>query len=132
MDDLDQWPKKNGQFLTGAIEWLRYKLMYLAGSAPSRAEPAAYHVTLAPRRRWIFRLLFPPPTHPAELAPPKVIRSKPITAADVEAKEKLMNSAAAIDPPPALMILQLRFGLCDFERFVVLLCAAMELDTRIA
>jgi AAA+ superfamily predicted ATPase len=132
MYELDQWPKENGQFLTEAIEWLRYKLMYLAGSAPSHAEPAVHHVTLAPRHRWIFRFLFPPPPHITGPAPTEVVRSKPITAADVQAKETLMNSAAAIDPPPALMILQLRFGLCDFERFVVLLCAAMELDTRIA
>src|SRR5262245_6150148 len=36
------------------------------------------------------------------------------------------------EPPPALVLLSRRFGLSPFEQDVLLLCAAMELDTRIA
>jgi AAA+ superfamily predicted ATPase len=137
MYELEQWPRENGEFLTRAVEWLRYKLMYLACGHPPRAElsaplvPAqAEHATITHRRWWFFRWGRPP-------APPPLpdlnrgIHSMHVTAADVRAKEEAMHRAAAIDPPPALMILQHRFGLCDFERFVILLCAAMELDTRI-
>ncbi|MEM6353487.1 MAG: ATP-binding protein, partial [Cyanobacteria bacterium P01_D01_bin.14] len=35
-------------------------------------------------------------------------------------------------PPPALVLLSQRFGLSPFEQDVLFLCAAMELDTRIA
>ena len=43
-----------------------------------------------------------------------------------------MAQAEATDPPPALAILSQRFGLSRFEREILLLCAGMELDTRIA
>ncbi|MGD2087591.1 MAG: ATP-binding protein [Candidatus Aminicenantes bacterium] len=41
-----------------------------------------------------------------------------------------MLSAEASEPAPALVILGRRFGLSRFELEVLLLCAAMELDTR--
>ena len=41
-------------------------------------------------------------------------------------------AAAEMDPPPALLMLAERFRLSRFEREVLLLCAAMELDTGIA
>jgi hypothetical protein len=40
--------------------------------------------------------------------------------------------AAGMEPPPALAILASRLGLSRFEEEILLLCAAMELDTRIA
>ena len=48
-----------------------------------------------------------------------------------------MQEAAAATPPPYLISLQhslrgLGYDFCDFERDVLLLCAAMELDPRIA
>ncbi|MBF2065980.1 MAG: ATP-binding protein [Calothrix sp. C42_A2020_038] len=43
-----------------------------------------------------------------------------------------MAVAEATNPPPALMILSQRLGLSRFEQQVLLLCAAIELDTSIA
>ncbi len=40
--------------------------------------------------------------------------------------------ATGMEPPPALAILASRLGLSRFEEEILLLCAAMELDTRIA
>ncbi|MDN7179623.1 ATP-binding protein [Caballeronia sp. SEWSISQ10-4 2] len=40
--------------------------------------------------------------------------------------------ASGVEPPPALPMLARCFGLSRFEEEVLLLCAAMELDTRIA
>jgi hypothetical protein len=37
---------------------------------------------------------------------------------------------ASSDPPPALALLARRLGLTEFESHILLLCAAMELDTR--
>lgn len=47
-------------------------------------------------------------------------------AAEMAAAEKQMT------PPPALVLLSQRLGLSRFERDIVLLCTALELDTRIA
>ena len=43
-----------------------------------------------------------------------------------------MQQLASTDPPPALLILSQRLGLARFETDILLLCAAMEFDTRIA
>lgn len=45
---------------------------------------------------------------------------------------EMAELAAEMEPPPALAILATRFGLSRFEEEILLLCAAMELDTRIA
>jgi hypothetical protein len=50
----------------------------------------------------------------------------------VDAAFAAMTEAESGDPPPALAILSARFGLSGFERNALLLCTAMELDTRIA
>src|SRR5262249_42753405 len=43
-----------------------------------------------------------------------------------------MSTAEAATPPPALAILSRNFDLSRFEQEILLLCAAMELDTRTA
>ncbi len=43
-----------------------------------------------------------------------------------------MVRATASDPPPALILLSQQFGLSQFEQAILLLCAAMELDTQLA
>ena len=40
--------------------------------------------------------------------------------------------AASLEPPPALVLLGRQLGLSVFERDILLLCAALELDTRVA
>jgi hypothetical protein len=56
--------------------------------------------------------------------------------ADLEAEsaaaERRMAAAEESAAPPAMSILARRLGLSNFERRVLLLCAATELDTRIA
>ncbi len=42
-----------------------------------------------------------------------------------------MEAAADIEPPPAMELLGQRLGLSRFERHLLLLCLAMELDTRV-
>jgi ATPase family associated with various cellular activities (AAA)/Winged helix domain, variant len=50
----------------------------------------------------------------------------------VEAAAAEMAAAATADPPPAAVVMAERLGLSRFEQEVLLLCAAMELDTRTA
>lgn len=53
-------------------------------------------------------------------------------AETLEGARSAMQQLASTDPPPALLILSQRLGLARFETDVLLLCAAMEFDTRIA
>ena len=58
------------------------------------------------------------------------------TKKEMKETEIVKAAAALIDleaanPPPALVILSRRLGLSRFEQEVMLLCAAMELDTRV-
>jgi len=63
-------------------------------------------------------------------------RSAPATGnvaeAEIEQAAAGMAAAARLDPPPALISLGRIFGLSRFERDILLLCAAMELDSQIA
>src|SRR3982751_5729480 len=54
-----------------------------------------------------------------------------ISTQAVEA-DAALDAASKVEPPPALVILSERLGLSRFEQQVLLLCAAVELDTRIA
>lgn len=49
-----------------------------------------------------------------------------------EAGAEMDEIAATMAPPPALILLADRFGLSRFEQDILLMCAAVELDTRIA
>ena len=50
------------------------------------------------------------------------------THVDHSADEAAMEAAAAVEPPPAAVLLERRLGLERFERDVLLLCAAADLD----
>lgn len=57
-------------------------------------------------------------------------KEKRVTEKEITRAAADMLNAEATEPPPALVILGRRFGLSRFELEVLLLCAAMELDTR--
>lgn len=134
MTDLEQWQQGNDNFLAAALAWLRLCLRQRAAGepAPVIATPASPTATPAePIIRWRLRrsasemaaepepLLLPPPT-------------EGVTEEQVAQAAADMAAAAAMEPPPALHILSRRLGLSPFERDLLLLCAALELDTRMA
>ncbi len=53
-------------------------------------------------------------------------------AARLQAAHQRLDTASASEPVPALQLLARRLGLSAFERDLLLLCVAMELDTRTA
>jgi hypothetical protein len=55
-----------------------------------------------------------------------------VSPAEIAHAKAAMDAAENIEPSPALVLLSQRFGLSRFEQTLLLLCAAMELDTRIA
>jgi ATP-dependent 26S proteasome regulatory subunit len=118
MSEPQQWQANNDAYLAAAVEWVR---LSLAGLAVTPAFGLS-----APKKRSFFARLFlgdepQPETRPA--AP----NQKQIARARSE-----MAKCAAVEPPPAALILQRQCGLSDFELEVLLLCAAIELDTRVA
>lgn len=135
MSSFAQWQEANGRFLSGALADLRARLELLArdADAESKAAPAPAQVEGPRETSWLRRLLG---------AKPRATPSTPIVRAllaDAQTREQPARDAVAPgaapvaenDNPPALMLLQKILGLSDFERNVLLLCAAMEFDTRI-
>jgi len=133
MKDIEDWPRANDAFLAAALAWLRLRLERVATWEQPPAAPAVPPSADAPRPPSFAERLFgrgsdePAPKPLLALPPP----SGTVTEAMIEEAARAMAAAAETDPPPALEVLARRFGLSRFERDVLLLCAAMELDTRI-
>ncbi len=144
LHDLAAWYDANDAYLAAAIDWLRLLLPHQAPSSP-RVVPTESLPT-------------PPPLPPAEppeppAAPwwkfrrsgaterPPEVSTKPHLALPpgssesaqqaINAARERMVAAESSDPPPALTALARRLGLSSFERDLLLLCVAIELDTRI-
>jgi hypothetical protein len=62
----------------------------------------------------------------------RVMPDATVTEGEVAEAEALMLEAEDMEPPPALVELSSILGLTRFEQSMLLLCAAMELDTEIA
>ena len=121
VDGEEQWQRNNDAYLAAALQWLRIRLSRLAGAPealvpepPSKPSPSRFF-----RRREGER---PRPTSSSAVP----------SEAEQKRAETALAEAAAAEPPPALHILGNRLALSRFEQEVLLLCAAVELDTRIA
>jgi hypothetical protein len=136
--ELANWHEGNDAYLAAAVEWLR---LLLGSYVPASGAPiVAGEQRATPRESaeppkapwWTFRRATPssPPqfgTPPPALPP----ASTEVSKQQVEEAAARMRSAENIDPPPALVLLAQRLGLSKFERDILLLCVAMELDSRI-
>jgi ATP-dependent 26S proteasome regulatory subunit len=121
MNGIAEWQKNNDTYLATALKWLRLRLAEAVGHASASPPEESHHW-------WNFI------GRQNDVA---LNASEPVDAdndgAGVELETAAAEMAAAehADPPPALVILGQRLGLSRFEQQVLLLCAAMELDTRI-
>jgi hypothetical protein len=138
------WHEANDNYLAASLKWLRLVLEKAAQDAHlpklavdhSTLEPPTESAAPAtiPRRRW--RLRSRPAAGglelPAASVPSPVRAMLPaatsITDEDVASAASARAAAAAVEATPALEVLANRLGLSSFERDVLLLCAAMELD----
>ncbi|MCK6554659.1 ATP-binding protein [Candidatus Binatia bacterium] len=128
-DHTGSWEEANQRYLSASLAWLRLRLLRMA------ADPGQIGAARAPaasRRGWWRRLLgLPPAQQPSSTA--SLSKAETVADAQIAAAAEAMNAAASTpEPPPALLIVGERLGLSRFERDVLLLCAAMDLDTRIA
>jgi hypothetical protein len=145
----------NDEHLASAMTWLRLKLERLSTEVIARAEVPAEAVikpavtaadssiVVSRNLTWGERLTgriskeIPAPIFTGSAitpASPTTALPKPRAISDQELQEAetRMRDLEANPTPPRLKVLGDRFGLSDFEQDLLLLCAAMELDTRIA
>jgi hypothetical protein len=127
MSDPVSWQEGNEKYLSAALAWLRQRMERFAGqevtltSMPSKQE----------NRSWLQSLIRKPLPDPSADKP--MLPSAPATGGHNGSQvDEDLVAAETMEPPPALVILSQRLGLSRFEQEVLLLCAAMELDTGIA
>jgi hypothetical protein len=108
MSVMEMWQANNERYLSAALSWLRLKLRRHAES----------FATPAPRGCNPFRRGNGQTEH--------------ISDKQLETAVHQLAEAEKLDPPPALILLSKQFRLSSFERNMLLLCAALELDTSIA
>ena len=127
------WTERNDAYLSAALEWLRARLRRMAAMhAKPEIEDEVKTPQHHPAHPWLIEWLFGPAHSPMPKRPRKAEPSPSVEELDravVEAASR-MSEAEQMEPPPALSILTKRFELSRFERDVLLLCVAMELDTR--
>jgi ATPase family protein associated with various cellular activities (AAA)/winged helix domain-containing protein len=132
------WQIQNNDYLAAALKWLRLLLEYRSNQGPQVVErPISEPARFAeePQNRSGMLGLFKRRPDAREPSPPTVPLLPPakITWEHVEQAAAELNAAAAkMDPPPALHALSAQFGLSRFEEHLLLLCSAVEMDTRIA
>ncbi|MGW8392263.1 ATP-binding protein [Pseudoduganella sp. HUAS MS19] len=132
-EDINQaelkWAEANAAYLSAALSWLRARLEAFAAPKPPAARPpeTALAAEMKPARfTW-------------KRTPAKAVAAPLVPGSMAGAQDPaLARSVADLAPPtengatpPALVLLAQRLGLYPFEQDILLLCAAMELDTRI-
>jgi AAA+ superfamily predicted ATPase len=136
MIDAAEWQRNNEAYLAAAFNWLRLRLEMLAPPPSVIIQNAPQQIVspLVEERRWgFFRQSKTAVEMPMPIAQIGTSLSEgEILHAQIEEAAAALDETAKVEPPPALVILSERLGLSNFERDVLLLCAALELDTRFA
>jgi hypothetical protein len=128
MSDYDRWLAANDAFLSELVAWLRGRLEQLAAGPGTLEQPYPGEDPRRPASRSLLERRRRAAAEPVPTAPP-VAAAAPSGAAAAPAA---LAEAEGLDEPLPLVLLARCLGLSAFERDVLLLAAAMELDTRIA
>jgi hypothetical protein len=130
MNDPALWQQANAQYLSSKVAALRARLERFA-SPPSASPPprAPLPPREEPRSLWQ-QLVRRGAAESAAALPPARPAPSDEPAGSPRADAKAAPTPTA--PPPALVLLGQRLGLSQFEQEILLLCAAMELDTGVA
>jgi hypothetical protein len=152
MSSTASWHEANAAYLARALADLRARLerrAQAAGAVPSASEPAPSPSTPPtasvpppspsgapkPERRSFWERLLGSPSTPVAKPLPALAAAPAARLADEANGGASEESPAAPwpadEPPPALLVLSKLLGLSAFEREILLLCVATELDTSI-
>ena len=110
MRTRSQWLKHNEEYLAAAISWLRLKLLHHIDCMHETGDASGGESRYRHRRGE---------------------SSSRTLLTELQQAEAEMAAAADVTPKPALLILEEVFDLSSFERCVLLMCIASELDTQI-
>ena len=118
MNDQAKWVEINEKHLAATVTWIRLRLQRLS-------PPAKVINTERKGCNWFRRSAKVPIRHenPKNTMP---------TDQEIELARQEMVKLEENDPPPALILLANFLGLTRFDRDILAVCAALELDTRIA
>jgi hypothetical protein len=127
-----EWQNANTRYMTTAVGWVRALLRErVKAPPPEPLAPAPVTTTPAPsfwgsvgRRKML--------VSEAGTAPERKLIAIESGERASAAAADMIEIAAGMAPPPALPALAQSLGLSEFERNVLLLCTAAELDTSIA
>ena len=142
MSAYADWERANGRYLADRLTALRQRLERLARADTGEARNPAAGVAAPPAATssWLGRvfkrdvrsqapLAVAAPASAASPAAP-IAAAADVPATNAPATNASAAAAGDTEPTPALTLLAVRLGLSAFECDVLLLCAAMELDTR--
>jgi hypothetical protein len=125
--ETNNWIEDNQSYLATALAWLRLRMERLAQHVQSPAQVAPTRGEPEQTQRHGF-------WHSAESERQQPAPKGKLVTLDAELEQYAREMAGfeSLKQPPALITLSQRLNLSRFERDVLLLCVAMELDTRIA
>jgi len=121
-----EWMAINEQHLALTLRWLRLKLQQLIPPSQIQGDCSQKKTTEETKGGWFKRKDQQKEFKTKRLLPPLP------GANELEQLNEEIENLEHNDPPPALLILAERLGLSRFEQHILALCAAVELDTRIA
>lgn len=137
-DQMIRWQAANEQYLSIVLEWLRLRLQRLAQSintAESSNQSFQHAPNDGPKGKDSdskkSRGSFLKKQDSRSMTGQATDKSSDRLDQQIAQKEVEIQALENNDPPPALVILRLRFGLSLFEQNLLFLCTAMELDTRL-
>jgi len=133
--DTSNWQENNQRYLAAALDWLRLRLRAMTQQSGVRVARFDSQPASPPQgagHKWRF---WNKP-EPASGQPRALLLPAPdgslITEEQLTCAAEELEAAEAVTPPPAMVLLSNSFGLSRFEKDILLLCVAMELDTGIA
>ena len=128
MSDPSKWIEMNEQHLSATLNWLHLKLRKMIKPAELKKQVAGKEPS-GGCFNWFKRNKSPEDSNDKKMLPP--LSTVPSEEEIKKAATEMMKIESS-DPPPALMILARQLGLSSFDRQLLSLCVAIELDTRIS
>ena len=131
MTEREQWQKQNSEYLAGALQWLRLRLTKLAQTTSPVTTSLSSTGADESAKKGFWNWFTPEDGKPEQkLLPPSSTESE--LDQQLEAAAAAMKTIEDSDQLPALTILSNALGLSNFEKQILLLCAALELDPQAA
>lgn len=124
---MSDWYESNNHYLDVSLQWLRLRLQRLIEDGRESVDPSST-APVAPGSEASSRFARWRKTTSAKERRLLTPGSPPPLDEQIRVAAEARDQASRIDPKPALLMLAERFGLSEFERDTLFLCAALEFD----